>query len=141
MEAIEWLASDFGQVTGVRYIFDTPGHIEVSDEVALCLFRICQESLTNIARHAGATEVRISLEAEGGFYTLTVGDNGRGFRPGSEADKGSLGLLGMGERARIAGGTFSVTSASGEGTTVVARIPQVVFEKDAAENAYSAHER
>ncbi len=104
------------------------GPVEASGDVALCLFRICQESLTNIARHSGATDVRISLEIENGVYALAVRDNGRGFRPGSEADKGALGLLGMGERARIAGGMFNVASAPGQGTTVTARIPQVSCE-------------
>ena len=124
VEAVDWLARDFQRRTGVTCIVDAPAHMEASGDVAICLFRICQESLTNVTRHAQATEVRISLAMNDGWYTLTVRDNGRGFEPAMSAQDGSLGILGMGERARITGGSLKIASAPGTGTTVVARIPK-----------------
>jgi len=124
VEAVDWLTRDFQRRTGVTCIVDAPAHMEASGDVAICLFRICQESLTNVTRHAQATEVRISLAMNDGWYTLTVRDNGRGFEPAMSAQDGSLGILGMGERARITGGSLKIASAPGTGTTVVARIPK-----------------
>ena len=124
VEAVDWLARDFQRRTGVTCIVDAPARMEASGDVAICLFRICQESLTNVTRHAQATEVRISLAMNDGWYTLTVRDNGRGFEPAMSAQDGSLGILGMGERARITGGSLKIASAPGTGTTVVARIPK-----------------
>jgi len=85
------------------------------------MFRISQEALTNIARHSGASLVDLALQKAGGRVELTIQDNGRGFRP-DEIVKG-LGLSTMRERAELTGGTFSVESAQGKGTTIRASWP------------------
>ncbi len=91
------------------------------------LFRIVQEGITNVIRHAGATEITVNLNRQDGHLSLQIADNGRGFDPrrlGVEADSGrGLGLRGMQERAEILGGEFNLESAPGEGTVVTVRVP------------------
>ena len=120
--AIEWLAEAFRRRTGIPCGVRIEDGIHPTGPVATCLFRICQESLTNVGRHAEATAVEIALSFDSGWLVLTVRDNGRGFLEGS-SDPGSLGLLGMRERARIAGGAFRLDSAPGKGSLVEVRVP------------------
>ena len=91
---------------------------------ALVLFRIVQEALTNVARHAGATLVRIGLSADPGAAVLTVSDDGRGITVEEQARPSSLGLAGMRERALVLGGEVHLNGAPGAGTTVTARLPR-----------------
>jgi signal transduction histidine kinase len=86
-------------------------------------FRIFQETLTNIIRHAQATRVEISLRKAGRFLQLQVKDNGRGISEQEMNDTRSIGLLGMRERAALLGGTVQLRGVEGEGTTVTVRIP------------------
>jgi len=128
VDAIRYLAEDFERRTGIACAVHVPEPVEATGDLATCLFRICQESLTNVARHAEATAVEIRINSDPACLTVTVRDNGLGFEPGSEAQTSSaavqsLGLLGMRERARMAGGILSVISAPGEGTTILAWIP------------------
>jgi signal transduction histidine kinase len=123
VDAIRLLADEFERRTGIGCTLQIPEPVDSRGNLANCLFSICQESLTNIARHAGATAVEIRLTADPGCLALTVRDNGRGFEPDSAAQTSSLGLLGMRERARMAGGILSVISGPGEGTTILAWIP------------------
>jgi signal transduction histidine kinase len=90
---------------------------------ATALFRICQESLANVARHAQATQVRIQLHEEAGGLVLTVTDNGRGITAQAVAAPTSLGLLRMRERALLLGGEFSVAGRPDTGTSVRVRLP------------------
>lgn len=120
--AVEWLVQEFRRRTAIACRMDAPDRVEGDDAATTCLFRICQESLTNVGRHAGATQVRVGLAREGDWLTLTVKDNGRGFHPTPDR-AGSLGILGMRERARIARGTLDMVSSPGNGTVIVARIP------------------
>jgi signal transduction histidine kinase len=96
-------------------------------EVELVLFRIVQEALTNVRKHSRATEVTTTVEFRDGLVTVTISDNGRGFtlpeRPGNLVETGRLGLTGMFERAQLVGGTLTVQSELGKGTTVIAEIP------------------
>ncbi|MGB7220231.1 MAG: sensor histidine kinase [Vicinamibacterales bacterium] len=88
------------------------------------LYRVAQESLTNIAKHARATRVEVVVEACSGYVSLVVEDNGVGFDPGSTGMTGrGLGLLGMQERAALVAGTLQIESAVGRGTTVLLRVP------------------
>ena len=87
------------------------------------MFRIFQEALTNIARHAHATEVSISLGRENGNAILQVSDNGRGISQNKLFDPKSLGLLGMRERAHLLGGDVQIRRNEREGTEVIVRIP------------------
>jgi signal transduction histidine kinase len=87
------------------------------------VFRIFQEALTNILRHAQATRVDVAIREEAGEIVLTVSDNGRGI---TEADKSrlqSLGLLGMQERAHLIGGEIDITGVEGKGTVLTVRVP------------------
>ena len=95
----------------------------IPDHAALCLFRVAQEALTNVAHHAGARAASVSLrEADGGLL-LAVSDDGRGFDVGDPGKKGRLGLASMRERILLVNGTLDIDSAPGRGTTVVAWVP------------------
>jgi len=95
----------------------------IPDHAALCLFRVAQEALTNVAHHAGATAASVSLrEADGGLL-LAVSDDGRGFEVGDPGKKGRLGLASMRERVLLVNGTLDIDSGPGRGTTVLAWVP------------------
>ncbi len=122
--ALEWLASEFTTRTGIRCRFVAADpRLGCERAVATALFRIAQEALTNVARHAAAREVAMHLEAGPEGLVLEVRDDGRGIPPGGAAVERSLGVLGMQERARLLGGEVRVLSRVGEGTTVRARVP------------------
>jgi signal transduction histidine kinase len=93
---------------------------DVASETALCLFRIAQESLHNVARHAGASAVEVSLRKVDEGLEMAVSDNGTGFNPAENRARPSLGLASMKERVHLLGGELDIESASGQGTTVVA---------------------
>jgi signal transduction histidine kinase len=97
------------------------------DAVATCLYRVLQEGLTNAIKHAGASQVHVSLRVNAEMAVLSIEDDGRGFslvQPERPADKpGSLGLLGMAERLELIGGTLNLTSHPGQGTILIAEIP------------------
>ena len=123
--AVEWQAREFQQRTGIAC--DTtirPRNLALSPEQSTALFRILQEILTNVARHARATNVDIRLEQSGEHVSLQVGDNGRGISGVEQSGPKSFGLLGMRLRAQQQGGSFDIIQGtSGTGTTVTVRIP------------------
>jgi signal transduction histidine kinase len=96
---------------------------QVDDLVATAAYRITQEALTNVARHAFATQVKIALQVRGGVLTLSVADNGRGFDPQKLSQSHCLGLVGMRERASLLGGRLELESKAGKGTRVYFRLP------------------
>ena len=96
---------------------------EVPPNVAVCLYRIVQEALRNISRHAGATEVAISLVGENQAIRLSIRDNGKGFDPGQKTSQVGLGLDSMKERAYLIGGDFSAKSQPGQGTVIEVLAP------------------
>jgi len=103
------------------------GERRFSSEVESLLFRIVQEALNNIRRHAHASEAQVVIELTGDKVKVTISDNGQGFELSGEVDdlprSGKLGLAGMQERARLLGGTLEVKSTLGEGTTLVVEVP------------------
>jgi len=101
-----------------------PPELALTPEVATTLFRIFQECLTNVARHAGATQVEAALTAEDGEVTLRVQDNGRGMTDAEMRHPTGLGILGMRERAALVGGEVHFTRAPGHGTMVTVRLPR-----------------
>ncbi|HTZ74155.1 MAG TPA: PAS domain S-box protein [Candidatus Aquilonibacter sp.] len=122
--SIEWQAQQFEAHTGIRcQLFLPEKDLALDKERSTAIFRIFQETLTNVARHAGATMVQASLVAGENRIALVTHDNGAGFDPSVVERKGSLGLLGMKERAHLLGGDFKVSSSPGKGTTVVVHIP------------------
>jgi PAS domain S-box-containing protein len=122
--ALRWQAAEFTQRTGVACETRLPDvDPPLAPATALALFRILQEALTNVARHAAAKNVRIGLTLEGSSTILTVSDDGRGMAPEVLSRRTSLGLMGMRERALAFGGTLELSAAPGGGTTVAVRVP------------------
>ena len=126
MAAIEWAAEEFEARTGKKCRLDLPdGNIVIDQERTTAIFRIFQETLTNVMRHSEATQVDVRLGTEEGNIVLEVRDNGRGIGEGQLLSGGSLGILGMQERALLLGGALTISGAPGKGTIVRLRIPQV----------------
>jgi two-component system, NarL family, sensor histidine kinase UhpB len=122
--ALEQEAQRFQQRTGIKCQVRLPETgLELPAGAATAVFRIFQEALTNVARHAQATEVRAALDSEADQVILQVEDNGRGIPPEALTDKKSLGLLGMRERAAVLGGEFAIASIQPTGTRVALRLP------------------
>lgn len=122
--ALEWLCGEFRRHAGIPCDIEVDTQaIEMPEIRAVGLFRIVQESLTNVSRYARATSVRVTLRREGEQLVLQVQDNGEGFDATLSPQGKSFGLLGMQERALALGGVLSVESAPGVGTTVTARVP------------------
>ena len=105
--------------------------IVIDREPATALFRILQETLTNVARHANATRVDVRLAEEAGGLTLEVHDNGKGISEEHLTADSSLGIPGMRERAWLLGGELEIRGAPGEGTTIRVRIPDAYPKKTA----------
>ena len=122
--ALEWQAQEFEDHTRIGCCLRwEAGEPDLDRETTTALFRIFQESLTNVARHSEASQVDASLALKEGWLVLTVSDNGRGITAAELADHTSMGLLGMRERARALGGDIDISGEPGRGTTVQARIP------------------
>lgn len=122
--AMEWQAQDFQLRTGITcMIREMPRDLSITSVQSTTMFRIYQEILTNVARHAKATTVRIRLVAGRNRLTLEVRDNGVGITEEQLTEPKSLGLLGMRERAFSLGGTIRFTGVPGRGTTVTLRLP------------------
>ena len=120
--AIECQVQEFSRRSAISCRIERLDEVaDLSEAQTTALFRILQEALTNIARHAGATEVSVSLEAGPDAVTMQVRDNGRGITASEMDDKKAIGLLGMRERAQILGGDLIITG--GAGTTVRVRLP------------------
>ena len=100
-----------------------PSPATLAEDVALCLFRVAQEALSNVIRHAEATVATVRLRQTDGGLLLAVSDNGVGFDPADPGTSASLGLVSMRERARLVNGTLDIESAPGQGTTVIAWVP------------------
>jgi PAS domain S-box-containing protein len=121
--AIEWLAHDLEARSQIACSVEVPEDLSLPFELATPLFRVCQEALTNVTRHAGASHVSIQLTCTNTEIGLVVKDDGRGITDEEIKRHGSLGLLGMKERVTILGGTLDVHGRPGQGTTVTIRIP------------------
>jgi signal transduction histidine kinase len=124
--AIEWQAREFQRRTGIRCVVETAtGFSDPDKERSTALFRVFQELLTNVARHANATRVIVYL-AETDALTLTVEDNGRGIQEKEFESPRSLGFLGLRERVLAFGGSIDVKGQEGRGTRVSVSIPLLV---------------
>jgi signal transduction histidine kinase len=121
--AIEWQAREFQRRTGLRcHVTIEEGFADPDQERATALFRIFQELLTNVARHANATRVNVSL-TDTPQLVLEIEDNGRGIRDEESGSSRSLGFLGMRERVQPFGGSIEVKGQEGKGTKVSVAIP------------------
>jgi len=122
--AVEWLAQDFSRRTGIRcQTTNLPSNETITGELATALFRIVQEALTNVLRHADATRVDIELGMKSDCVTLEINDDGSGITEAGTIGPGSLGILGMRERAAAIGGVLEVAPRDQGGTRVAAWFP------------------
>ncbi|MDW5442776.1 PAS domain-containing sensor histidine kinase [Polaromonas sp. SM01] len=128
--ATEWLVQNFGQRTGVACTLSVDEDVELHEPYATAVFRIVQESLANVAKHAQASQVEVQIDRMPGAVVLRVRDNGRGFLPTMPRKPYSLGLMGLRERTQLLKGTITIHSQPGQGTCIDVRIP--VLETGAA---------
>jgi len=137
--ALEWQATEFQNRTGIRCDLHTNLRDAPLDQnLSTTLFRIFQETLTNVIRHAGATHVTVDLKESDGRISLEVKDNGRGISRHEIVNSKSMGLLGMRERAALLGGIFKIGRVrEGKGTRVSVSIP---FDRDGPQPEAAHHE-
>jgi signal transduction histidine kinase len=120
--ALEWQAREFERQAGIACEFRTEGgDLDLDPDHATALFRIVQEALTNIAKHAGATRVTVTLRRQRHQLSVTILDNGRGIVPADRMKPHSFGLRGMSERARALGGSLTLSAAPGGGTMLTVK--------------------
>jgi signal transduction histidine kinase len=123
VSAVERLAATVAEQSGTVVDVEAQlGGVRLRAEAETVLYRIVQESLTNIVKHASAARVSITLVHKGGSAVVVVEDDGRGFDP-CAIREGALGLAGMWERVALVGGRLTVESSPGAGTTLVAEVP------------------
>ncbi len=121
---IEWQLQEFQTRSGIKSkLIRAPEETTLDADGATTVFRIFQEILTNVTRHAQATRIEVSIEENATFLTLQVRDNGRGITDSDIHSPKSIGLLGMQERARLRAGEVHFQSTPGKGTTVTVRLP------------------
>jgi PAS domain S-box-containing protein len=122
--AIEWQVEEFQERTGIECeLTSEPQEIVLDQAVSIAVFRVAQEALTNITRHANATKVDVSLRERGGQVAMEVRDNGKGINQDQVLDPKSFGLIGMRERVHSFGGRLEIRGNPGKGTVVKADIP------------------
>jgi len=125
--ALNWLTEELGKELGIKTSVKSDKLPPLPSEVELAMFRIAQETLNNIRKHAQASAVNITVQLTSNNLKMSITDNGKGFSTsrltGDLAKEGKLGVLGMEERARLIGGNLQIKSEPGKGTTVIARAP------------------
>ncbi len=122
--ALEWLIGSFSKQSEIDFKLNVDGNVTpILEPAASALYRITQESLTNVVKHAQASSVEIRLIQSGHNIELTVSDNGRGIEMSDQGKQGSFGLLGIRERVILLGGVFSIDGISGRGTQISVSIP------------------
>jgi signal transduction histidine kinase len=132
-DAAAWLVDDFAKRSGIACRIELPEEIPaVSKAIGTAVYRAIQESLTNIARHAGAKSAWVVLAVEDGAIHVEVEDDGRGIAPEDLAKARSLGLKGMRERIAFLGGTFDVSRAPRGGTRLRLRVPLKGLQEEQA---------
>ena len=122
IEALEWQAEEFSRFSGIKVELHTDiEEIALDNERSLAVFRMVQESLTNVARHSGAEQVSITVKKTKGLLNIDICDTGRGFEPAQRCS--SFGLLGIQERAEFCRGNAEFHSSPGAGTRVELQLP------------------
>jgi signal transduction histidine kinase len=124
LAGLDWQVLEFGKRTGIQTsLVLASAEPVLESSYLLVIFRVVQEALTNIARHADASSANVELKEEPSSLRLTITDNGKGIGEDAKAKPGSFGLIGMRERVIAAGGTFSVHGKPGKGTVVEVVLP------------------
>ena len=122
VDALEWYTGEFERRYQIPCIFTSDPIPAMDDTLATAAYRIAQEALTNVARHADASRAEVTIRQEAGRLLLTVSDDGCGFQPSEQNETEALGLAGMRERAALVGGTLLVESEPGGGTRVCLQV-------------------
>jgi len=128
VDALEWLTTDFESRSGITCVFEHENVPELNETISTAAYRICQESMTNVARYAEASRVSVVLRTEGNILSLSVRDDGKGFDTTRLAESEGIGIVGMRERATLAGGNLAVMSEQSKGCHVLLKVP---IEKEA----------
>ena len=125
-EALQWYGGEFGKRTSISVRFTIfPKKFDVDKKQTTELFRIFQEILANVAKHAGASKVVVFLKKENDLLTLRVKDDGIGIKDTDMANKNSFGIMGIRERAKLMGGQMNIKGAPGKGTTITIEVPAI----------------
>jgi signal transduction histidine kinase len=121
--ALEWQGREHSRRTGIPVSVEVEGGVdELPEEYRTCVYRVVQEALNNIAKHAAAHKILIGIRACNGVLSISVKDDGVGFDPRSR-NRGGMGLLGMAERVKKLGGSLEVVSEPGLGSSILAQMP------------------
>lgn len=124
VEALQWLGRQFTSSTGIPVTFSsTEAVLKVDENISVCVFRVYQEALTNITKHANAANVAGSLTTEEGYVCLQIKDDGKGFDPETLKNNLAFGILGLKERVSALKGVFELSSSPGNGTLITVKIP------------------
>jgi PAS domain S-box-containing protein len=125
VRALRAQCNEFQRTRGITTVFEAPASDQdASQQAATCLYRVLQESLTNIAKHSGSTSARVTLERQGDQLEMRIRDGGRGFFAAEAGAKG-IGLVNMDERVRLLRGSLIINSSPGKGTEILVRVPVV----------------
>ena len=125
VRALRALCEEFQRARGIETVFEaSASDQDASEQAAICLYRVLQESLMNIAKHSDSTSARVSLTRQADQLEMRVRDEGRGFDPDAEGRQG-IGLMNIEERVRLLNGKLVVNSNPGGGTEIVVRVPAV----------------
>jgi two-component system sensor histidine kinase UhpB len=133
--ALQWYVQEFERRYGIQTEFTVEGNrVRLPAEYETVLFRVVQEGLTNVAKHAQATHATVKLEIQPTQVCVDIYDDGRGFEPEQVLRRDSThigwGLLGIQERTSLLGGQYEITSDPGSGTSIRVRVPLVMEKKD-----------
>ena len=123
VDALEWYTADFEERTEIACVFEHNDIPLLDETISTAAYRIAQEALTNVARHAAASHVEVALKTQNGFLTLAVADDGQGFDALHLSESEGLGVAGMRERATLVGGSLDVQSQPQKGTRVSFKVP------------------
>lgn len=123
VETIRWHINEFSQLSGLQVDVQLPEYVRLSQERSTAMYRVVQEALTNVARHAGARRVSVRAQKKQGELVMEISDDGRGISEDELRKDNSYGILGMRERSLYLGGEFSIHGEPGKGTTIRLRLP------------------
>ncbi len=138
--AVKWLVREFSKSSGIGCsLICNPETLILNDKLTLAVFRIIQESLTNVARHSDATKASVLIKADSEHIILRIKDNGKGIDNSGLSDRMSFGLIGMRERTEVFGGTFRIGNRPGKGTRITAIIPLNGNGRDHVSDTQAVH--
>jgi len=134
LAALNWLTEEMSKEMKIQAVVKSDNLPELPSELDLAMFRIAQEALNNIRKHAHASNVSIIVKIMSNNLRMAITDDGKGFSTlkltGDLVKQGKLGVLGMEERARLIGGSLQIKSAPGKGTSVIAMAPIWIRQKE-----------